>query len=206
MSAAPEWLHRLGPPEPLLAEIERRALDLGLEAHSFDIGRLLEIVAGGPSVARVLEVGRGLGFSTVCLARGATTARVLSIDRAADHLGEVRGFLAQAEVEERVTLLTGEPLQLVEALEERFHLIHLAVPLADMLRLIDRVLPLLVVGGVLTAEGLLEPEGEESDRARAVGGYLVMHPQLQAQILPIGRGLGLARKMQPLVTEMGGPY
>ena len=34
----------------------------------------------------------------------------------------------------------------------------------------------------------------------------MMHPQLQAVVLPFGDGLGVATKVKPTVMEMGGPY
>ena len=34
----------------------------------------------------------------------------------------------------------------------------------------------------------------------------MMHPQLQAVILPLGDGVGLATKIKPTIFEMGGPF
>jgi hypothetical protein len=34
----------------------------------------------------------------------------------------------------------------------------------------------------------------------------MIHPQLEAVILPLGDGVGLATKTKPLMTEMGGPW
>ena len=47
---------------------------------------------------------------------------------------------------------------------------------------------------------------EETEAIRAFNGYLMMHPQLRAVVLPLGDGVGLATKTKPLVTEMGGPF
>ena len=49
-------------------------------------------------------------------------------------------------------------------------------------------------------------EDEQSKALRAFNGYLMMHPQLQAVVLPVGDGLGVATKTKPLIFEMGGPY
>lgn len=206
LSDDPELLFRVRPPDGVLAGLLGRAADLGLAAPSLEVGRLLEILAAEASVRRILEVGRGLGLSTICLARGASAAEVVSVDPVDDHVVETAQFLQQAGVEDRVTLLSEDPLVAVEGQESRFDLIHLSSQLSATLRLTDRVLPKLVVGGLLTVEGVRPSDTDALDPARAVAGYLVMHPQLDAQVLAIGEGLAVARKKRPLVTEMGGPY
>ena len=204
--ADPEALFRVRPPDALMREAFERSAALGLGVPSLEIGRMLEILAGERSVRRVLEIGRGVGFSTLCLARGAAQAEVLSLDPIDDFRAEAAALLEQAGVEDRVVLSTGDPLLAIEAIEGYFDLIHLSVAIAETLRLVDRVLPKLAVGGVLTVEGLRPTEEPSIDRARAVAGYLVIHPQLDTEVLALGEGLGVARKKKPLVTEMGGPY
>jgi caffeoyl-CoA O-methyltransferase len=83
-------------------------------------------------------------------------------------------------------------------------------------RYLDAVLPKLRVGGVIVCDNLLwggevaAPTGEEPDRdadaLRAFNGYLMMHPQLQAVVLPLGDGVGIATKTKPTIFEMGGPF
>ena len=216
LSADPEMLYRLRPPDRVLAGAMERAGELGQADLSLEAARLLEILAGGASVRRVLEVGRGAGVATLCLARGADRAEIVSLDRGKDLEDVVRTVLDQAEVANRVTLVTGDPLVVLDSLDGAFERIHLAVAATELRRLVDRVLPKLVVGGLLTVSGLgsvsraAPGEGTADDEARSVAGYLVMHPQLETQVLELtrepGGGLAVARKKQPLVTEMGGPF
>jgi predicted O-methyltransferase YrrM len=51
-----------------------------------------------------------------------------------------------------------------------------------------------------------EEDDEEADALRAFNPYMMIHPQLVAQVLPIGDGLGVATKTEPLIREMGGPF
>lgn len=212
-------LARRRPADELLAEILEKSSERLDRVPSLDIGRLLEILAGERAVRRVLEVGTGLGFVTVCLARGAAEAELVSIDSDERHFEVVGAFLERAGVAERVRLSSGEPLDLGGRLEGRFDLLHLAAAPEVARRLVDHLLPQLEVGGLLTVENVLpasEPSDEEardeagdaaaSELARAVAGYLVMHPQLDCTVLPIGSGLAVARKKRPTVTEMGGPF
>ena len=212
LSADPAMLYRLRPPDDLLAE----ALDLAAERHerppSLEMARLLEVLAGEPSVTRVLEVGRIDGVATLCLARGAPEAGIVSVGTAESDRAALEELFGRAGVGDRVRLLSGEPLAAVESLDGRFDRIHLSVGLSGAIRLIDRVLQLLAVGGLLSVEGVAvddAADGEEEGRAaaaRSVAGYLVMHPQLDTLVVPVGDGLAVARKRRPLVTELGGPY
>ena len=62
----------------------------------------------------------------------------------------------------------------------------------------------LLWGGEIAAPS--EEEDKEADALRAFNGYLMMHPQLQAVVLPLGDGVGIATKTKPTIMEMGGPY
>ncbi len=70
------------------------------------------------------------------------------------------------------------------------------------------------MGGLIVCDNLLwggqiaapTEEDPETDALRAFNGYLMMHPQLQAVVLPVGDGVGVATKTKPTIMEMGGPY
>jgi predicted O-methyltransferase YrrM len=73
----------------------------------------------------------------------------------------------------------------------------------------------MALGGLVVVDNLLwkgrvaEPPAEEdraADAIRAFNGYLMIHPQLEAVVLPFGDGVGLAVKTKPTVMEMGGPF
>lgn len=213
-----ERMARRRPADDVLQEILERAGEAGEPPPSLEIGRMLEVLAGERAVERMLEIGTGLGLNTVCLARGAARARLVSIADSGRGSDATRVLLESAGVADRVELVEGEPLDAAGRLDGRFDLIHLAAPVELLRRLVDRLLPRLEVGGLLTAEGLAPDTGGVGDSvdadlgegeaaaAKAMAGYLVMHPQLDCCVLPIGSGLAVGRKKRPLVTEMGGPF
>jgi len=68
---------------------------------------------------------------------------------------------------------------------------------------------LIVVDNVLWRGRVAEPPDERdrnADAIRAFNGYLMIHPQLEAVVLPLGDGVGLATKTRALRSELGGPY
>jgi caffeoyl-CoA O-methyltransferase len=212
------YLERLLPPrDPILREMEEQAREEGIPISDPEVGRLLSILARSTGARRILEVGTAIGYGTLCLARGAAEARVVSVDIDPERLARARAFLERAGVADRVELIEGAALDVLARLEGQFDLVYVDAIKPEYRRYLDLILPKLRVGGTIIADNLLwkgqvaaPPEdGEEDEQAtalRAFNGYLMMHPQLQAIVLPLGDGLGIATKTRPLMSEMGGPF
>ncbi|HEX2642789.1 MAG TPA: O-methyltransferase, partial [Thermoanaerobaculia bacterium] len=212
------YLERLLPPrDPILREMEEQAREESIPISDPEVGRLLSILARSTGARRILEVGTAIGYGTLCLARGAAEARVVSVDIDPERLARARAFLERAGVADRVELIEGAALDVLARLEGQFDLVYVDAIKPEYRRYLDLILPKLRVGGTIIADNLLwkgqvaaPPEdGEEDEQAtalRAFNGYLMMHPQLQAIVLPLGDGLGIATKTRPLMSEMGGPF
>lgn len=209
------YLDRLLPPrDPLLVEMERAA---GREVPISDpeVGRLLSVLARARGARRMLEVGTAIGYGTLCLARGAPEAQVLTIDSDPESVETARRYLDRAGVLARVELLVGAALEIIPRLDGPFDLVYLDAAKTEYRRYLDLLLPKLAIGGLVVADNLLwkgrvaappEEADPDADALRAFNGYLMMHPQLQAVVLPLGDGVGLAVKTRPTVMEMGGPF
>jgi caffeoyl-CoA O-methyltransferase len=209
------YLERLLPPrDPLLAEMEALA---GSEIPISDpeVGRLLSILARARGARRILEVGTAIGYGTLCLARGAPEAQVLTIDPDPERRERARGFLERAGVLSRVELIAGEALEVLPRLDGPFDLVYLDALKVEYRRYLDLLVPKLSIGGLVVADNLLwkgrvaeptEEEDKDADALRAFNGYLMTYPQLEALVLPFGDGVGLAVKTRRTVMEMGGPF
>jgi predicted O-methyltransferase YrrM len=179
------------------------------------VGRLLEVMARASGARRIVEVGTAIGYGTLCLARGAPEAQVVSIDQDAARLARARGYLERAGVAERVELVCAPALEAIERLAPGIGLAYVDFAKQQYRRCLDLLLPRLAVGGTLLFDNLLwkgrvaEPPDEddaEADALRAFNGYLMSHPQMRAVVVPLGDGVGLATKTRPLISEMGGPF
>ena len=209
-----EYLEQLLPPsEPLLGEMERAAAERRIPISDREVGRLLELLARSCNARRVLEIGTAIGYGALCLARGAPEATIVSLDRDPDRQAEARGWLERGGVVDRVELLCGEALEILPGLAGPFELAYIDADKTNLRRFLDLVLPKLAVGGLVVIDNLLwkgwvagDEMDDETEAIRAFNGYLMMHPQLRSVLLPLGDGVGLAAKTQPLVTEMGGPF
>lgn len=219
------YLDRLLPPrEPVLREMEEAAARDGVPIADPEVGRLLTVLARSRGARRIVEVGTAIGYGTLCLARGAPEARVTTIDVDEARLAIARGYLEKAGVAERVELVHGPALEVLRGLEGPIDLAWVDAIKSEYRRCLDLLLPVMSLGGVLAFDNTLwkglvadppDDEGAEDDAdgddetaeaLRAFNGYLMIHPQLAAVMLPLGDGVGLATKTRPTILEMGGPF
>jgi caffeoyl-CoA O-methyltransferase len=214
------YLDRLLPPrDALLREMEEQGASEDIPISDPEVGRLLSVLARATGARRIVEVGTAIGYGTVCLARAAPLARVVSIDTDPVRLAAARSYLERAGVAERVELVQGAALDVLLHLEGPFDLAYVDAVKVEYRRYLDLLLPRLRVGGVVVIDNLLwsgevaEPPdsadaeaNSQADAIRAFNGYLMMHPQLESLVLPLGDGVGLATKTRPLRSEMGGPF
>jgi hypothetical protein len=165
------------PTAPGLGPIADRIAAQGLPTLDAEHARWLVFFAGERGLRRALVSGRSADHAAACLAHRAPMAQIV------------------IAVDARQSLDQGEA----------FDLVHLDGEVSGYRRLLDLVITRIAVQGTLLFHGL-PVVGPEADAARAFCGYLLMHPQLQATVLDVGSGLAVARKIQPLVTDLGGPY
>jgi caffeoyl-CoA O-methyltransferase len=211
------YLDRLLPPrDALLREMEERAAREDIPISDPEVGKLLGILARSVGARRILEIGAAIGYGAIWLARGAPEARVLSVDRDPERLAAARGYLERAGVADRVELIEGAALEVIQRLEGPFDLVYVDAVKTEYRKYLDLTLPKIRVGGLIVVDNLLwggevaapstgEPDAN-ADALRSFNGYFMIHPQLQAVVLPLGDGVGLATKTKPTIFEMGGPY
>lgn len=211
------YLDRLLPPrDPLLREMEELAArEGGIPISDPEVGRFLGILARSLGARLILEIGTAIGYGALCLARGNPQARVVTIDPDPGRLATARDFLKRAGVADRVELVEGAALDVLPRLQGVFDLVYIDAVKTEYRRYLDLILPKLRVGGLIVCDNLLwkgrvaEPPEEGDETAEALwsfNAYLMMHPQLQAVVLPLGDGVGIATKTKPLISEMGGPF
>ncbi|MEM1203350.1 MAG: O-methyltransferase [Acidobacteriota bacterium] len=205
--AQADYLGRLLPDrDPILAEMEHLAAPGGIPISDPEVGLLLEILVRSVRPGLVVEVGTAIGYGTLCLARGAADARVLSIDPDAEGLDIARGFLTRAGVQDRVELVEEPALDVLARLEGPVDFVYLDAVKTEYRQYLDLLVPKMSIGGMVVADNLLwqgwvaDPPPEaardpNTEALRAFNRYLVGHPQLRATVLPVGDGLGVATRV-----------
>ncbi len=203
-----EYLEELHPANTdLLAEMEGYAAEHRVPIADREVALFLEITARAIQARRILECGMAIGYSVIHLARGMSEdGLVITIDPSDDMIKAAEGYLARAGVRERVQIEKGFALEVIPEINETFDLVFSVAVKEEYRGYLDLSLPKLRQGGVVIVDNLLwgsqvageirAPDQKASTEAlRAFNQYFVNHPQLRAEVLPVGDGLGYAVKI-----------
>ncbi len=192
--------------DPILREMEELAAADGVPISDAEVGRILGILARATGARRIVEVGTAIGYGALCLARGAPAAQVVSIDTDPARLEIGRRFLTRAGVADRVELREGAALEVLPTLDGPFDLAYVDAVKTEYRQYLELLVPRMALGGLVVMDNLLW-KGRVADPSLAVAGddnaaalrdfnsYLTGHPQLEALVLPLGDGLGLATRI-----------
>ena len=189
--------------DPLLAEMEAYAAEHRVPIADREVARFIEITARITGARKALEIGMAIGYSVVHLARGMDEqGRVVTIDPSDEMISAATGYLKRAGLLDRVEIKRGKALELMPHLDETFDLLFIDAVKEEYSQYLDLGLPRLRAGGVVIVDNLLwggrvaSDDTESSTVAlREFNPYFMNHPQLLAEVLPVGDGLGYAVKI-----------
>src|SRR2546421_3835554 len=203
-----EYLDKLMPESTgLLAEMEEYAATHRVPIADREVALFLEITARAIGARRVLECGMAIGYSVIHLARAmAADGLVITIDPSDEMIKAAEGYFLRAKVRERVRIEKGYALDVIPHLHETFDLVFIDAVKEEYRGYLDLSLPKLRPGGVVIVDNLLwggqvageirSSDQEASTKAlREFNQYFVTNPQLRAQVLPLGDGLGYGVKI-----------
>jgi len=203
-----EYLDKLMPESTgLLAEMESYAAEHRVPIADREVAAFLEITARAIRARRVLECGMAIGYSMIHLARAMPDdGLVVTIDPSDEMIKAAEGYFARAQVRNRVQIEKGYALEVIPRLQETFDLVFIDAVKEEYRGYLDLALPKLREGGVVICDNLLwggqvageisSPDQKSSTEAlRDFNRYFVNHPQLRAEVLPVGDGLGYGVKV-----------
>lgn len=203
-----EYLDRLLPASTgLIEEMERHAAERRVPIADREVARFLEITARATGARRILEIGMAIGYTVVHLANALPEGGlVVTIEPSGEMIERAETYLGRAGVRDRVRIERGYALEVIPRLEETFDMLFIDAVKEEYADYLELALPLLRVGGVVVVDNLLwggqvageirSPDQTASTQAlRAFNHAFVRHPQLLAEVLSVGDGLGYAVKL-----------
>jgi len=203
-----EYLDRLLPESSgLLAEMEEYAAEHRVPIADREVALFLEITARAIKARRVLECGMAIGYSVIQLARAMSEdGLVVTIDPSDEMIKAAKGYFLRARLDARVQIEKGYALEVIPRLHETFDLVFIDAVKEEYRDYLDLALTKLRTDGVVIVDNLLwggqvagdihSPDQKSSTEAlREFNEYFVNHPQLRAEVLPVGDGLGYGVKI-----------
>jgi caffeoyl-CoA O-methyltransferase len=199
-----EYLDRLLPQsDPLVAEMEAYAAEHRVPIADREVALFLEITARVSGAHKALEIGMAIGYSVVHLARGmGQDGLVVTIEPSEEMIRAASGYLDRAGLLPRVRIERGKALEVMPKLDETFDLLFIDALKEEYSQYLDLGLQRLRTGGVVIVDNLLwggKVAGGDTETStialRKFNSHFINHPQLRAEVLSVGDGLGYAVKI-----------
>lgn len=191
--------------DPVLTDIEALASRNRIPIVGPVVGRLLEQLAGMIHARRVFELGSAVGYSTIWWARGiAPDGQVYYSDFSPENTARAREYLQRAELIDRVTLLTGDSLDLLDQTDGEFDIVFNDIDKHYYPEVYKRASDRVRVGGLLVADNVLwggkvaDPKvrDRDTDAIREFNRLAYDDPRYLTTILPIRDGVLVAWRVQ----------
>lgn len=166
-------------------------------------GRLLNLLAQISGAKRMFEMGSAIGYSTIWLARGAgAEAEIYYTDGDPENARRARENFRRAGVEDRIQLLVGDAVKLIDGVPGAFDLIFIDVDKHQYPDALRKALPRLRAGGLLITDNVLwygrAPRRAKDVRTRSIQQFnrmIYSSRELFPVIVPLRDGVAVCRKL-----------
>lgn len=179
-------------PLSLLLELEQHGGQVSVPIIKRETGRLLSTLVHAMQANRILEIGTGLGYSTLWMALALPPAgRIWSIDPNRAYGETAREYCARAGVADAVEMIHQPALEVLPSFSPRnLDIIFIDGRKEEYAEYLDLSVPLLKLSGLLIINDMLHALVDPDAHHR-----FLRHPKLDATILPLGEGLGLGARV-----------
>jgi caffeoyl-CoA O-methyltransferase len=189
--------------EPVLQEMEDYASKHDIPIVGPAVARVLQQLALTINAKTVFELGSAIGYSTIWWAQAVgEKGRIIYTDGDPKNAERARGYFDRAGVSNRITLHTGDALEVLSEQKQQFDVIFNDVDKEDYPRVLRLISPRLRKGGLFITDNVLwsgrvaEKNPKES-RTKAILEFnrlLYNSGDFFTTILPIRDGLAVALK------------
>lgn len=189
--------------DAVLSEMEDFAGKHNIPIVGPAVARLLQQLAMAINARTVFELGSAIGYSTIWWARGVgEKGRVIYTDGDPKNAERARRYFDQAGVSSRITLHTGDALEVLSEQKQQFDVIFNDVDKEDYPRVLRLVSPRLRQGGLFITDNVLWSGrvAEKNPKAATTRAILEFNRRLYdstdfyTTILPIRDGVAVALK------------
>lgn len=187
----------------LLDEIEQEALDAYVPIIRKEMQSFLKFLLKANSPERILEVGTAVGFSAILMSEYAPeNCQITTIEKYEKRIPIARANFQRAGMEDRITLLEGDAMEVLKGLEGPYDFIFMDAAKGQYIYYLPELIRLLSRGGILISDNVLQ-DGDVIESRFAVERrnrtiharmreylYTLTHcAELTTSILPLGDGV-----------------
>lgn len=189
--------------DEVLAEMEEHASKHDIPIVGPAVARVLQQFALTINAKTVFELGSAIGYSTIWWAQAVgEKGRVIYTDGDPKNAERARGYFARAGVSDRITVHTGDALEVLSEQKQQYDIIFNDVDKEDYPRVLRLVSPRLRKGGLFITDNVLwsgrvAEKNPKDSRTKAILEFnrlLYNSEDFYTTILPIRDGLAVGLK------------
>jgi caffeoyl-CoA O-methyltransferase len=193
----------LPPRGHVLAEMERQAAERKIPIVGPAVATLLATLARSIGARRVFELGSAIGYSTAFFAEAVgPEGKVFYTDGSPKNTAEARGYIERLDLLDRVELLTGDAVKMLEATPGSFDVIFIDIDKDGYPQALAAAAPRVRPGGLLLADNVLwsgkvvddSIQDAATQGIRAFNEALFSRSDFVSVIVPLRDGVAIARK------------
>lgn len=202
--AVEDYMYNMLPPrDRVLAEMEEEAGKNKIPIVGPAVARIFFQLATMINAKTVFEMGSAIGYSTIWWARAvADGGRVIYTDGDPKNAERARGYFQRAGVANRITLKTGDALELLSEEKQQFDIVFNDVDKDDYPRVLRLAAPRVRKGGLFVTDnvlwsGRIADKNSSDPRTKAIQEFnqaLYASPDFYTTILPVRDGVAVALK------------
>jgi len=181
-------------PHPLLLELEQHGRKDGIPIVSRETGRLLSTLVHAMQANRILEIGTAYGYSTLWMALAQPpVGTIWTIDPDVSRTDVALDYFRRAGEDDNITIMNSPALEIMPNLPLRnLDIVYIDAVKSEYHEYLDLAIPMLKRSGLVIVDDMLGDLKE----MRAFNEYFLNHPDLDATILPLGNGTGIAARVR----------
>lgn len=181
-------------PHPLLLELEQHGRKDGIPIVSRATGRLLSTLVHAMQANRILEIGTAYGYSTLWMALAQPpVGTIWTIDPDVSRTDVALDYFRRAGEDDNITIMNSPALEILPNLPLRnLDIVYIDAVKSEYRDYLDLAIPMLKRSGLVIVDDMLG----DLDAMRDFNEYFLNHADLDATILPLGNGTGIAARVR----------
>lgn len=191
---------------PILDEIEQEAIRTFVPIIKKETQSLLKVLLATKRPMNILEVGTAVGFSSILMGEYTETqCKITTVEKFEKRIPIAKENFKRAGMEDKITLLEGDALDIMEGLTEEYDMIFMDAAKGQYINFLPQVRRLLIDGGILISDNVLQDGDVVESRFAVTRRNRTIHSRMReylyelthskdfkTTILPIGDGVTIS--------------
>lgn len=188
-------------------EIQKYAEENHVSIVEDEVANFLKVITGIKKPDKILEIGTGLGFSTISMAKSlGSNGKITTIELLKGRMEKAACFIEKSGEKEKIKMIHGDGREIINQLDETFDIIFLDAAKGQYGKFLEKCDSLLNENGIIIADNVLingwvvnleYPERRKKTMVMNMRNFLEGfrdNEKYELTLVPLGDGVALIRK------------